>query len=55
MTGSKRSLREATTRASIDQLGLQPATTGRSRVTGLGQVNGSQDAGYARSMSKVLF
>jgi hypothetical protein len=35
--------------------GPDPATTGRSRMTGLGQVNESQDAGYARGMSKVLY
>ena len=29
--------------------------TSRSRVTGLGQVSGSQDAGYARGMSKVSY
>jgi len=29
--------------------------TGRSRVTGIGQANGSQDAGYARGMSMVLY
>ena len=31
------------------------ATTGRSRMTGLGQADGSQDAGYPRSMSTVLY
>ena len=33
----------------------QSATTGRSRMTGLGQANGSQDAGYARNMTKTLY
>ena len=31
------------------------AITGRSRVTGLGRATRVQDAGYARSMSKVLY
>ena len=34
---------------------LISATTGRSRMTGHWQPNGSQDAGYARGMWKVVY
>jgi len=34
---------------------LQPAICRRSRVSGLGQASGSQDAGCARGMLKVLY
>jgi hypothetical protein len=44
-------------RATIGQAALRrhAAVNSRSRETGLGQANGSQDAGYARGMSKVMY